>query len=76
MVCSGCQQETNLVTGCVVETIKGHRVFRVQNRNKDDIRCRDCSCLQGKLHHIGCIYEECPLCADMMQTCECGYTKS
>ena len=76
MVCSGCNNETLLVAGCIVETIPDHRVFRVHNRDHSKVRCNDCSCLVGKLHHVGCSYEECPICGDLMQTCDCSYKKS
>jgi hypothetical protein len=34
-------------------------------------KCRDCGCLEGELHELGCFQEKCPFCGHQLQTCNC-----
>lgn len=33
-------------------------------------RCHDCGCKPGKLHHLGCDMEECPVCHGQLLSCD------
>ena len=38
---------------------------------EDPPRCHDYSVLPGFYHHVGCDWEECPLCHDQLLRCTC-----
>src|SRR5215831_10966320 len=35
-------------------------------------RCHDCGVLDGKFHHPGCDWEECPCCRHQLISCSCN----
>ena len=35
------------------------------------IRCHDCNCALGEIHHTGCDVEECPRCHGQLIMCDC-----
>lgn len=37
------------------------------------MRCHDCHCKEGELHHSGCDMERCPFCGNQLITCDCCY---
>jgi hypothetical protein len=34
-------------------------------------KCRECGCLEGELHELGCLQEKCPFCGYQLQSCDC-----
>lgn len=33
-------------------------------------RCHDCGCAVGEFHHVGCDWEQCPVCGEQRLSCE------
>ena len=41
--------------------------------NPENMPCRHCNTISGKLHEPGCDYEQCPKCNSQIMTCDCEF---
>lgn len=70
-VCDYCNREMLDGVSCVAATVDypdGSKLAPVPNGS---IKCHDCLCPPGGIHHPGCDVERCPKCKGQLISCRC-----
>ena len=81
-ICTFCDQEMLTVPSCLVEVLHQDSVaYRLPTYGKERHygrfrprdRCTDCGVRPGRFHHLGCDWQECPVCFGQLLSCGCRF---
>ena len=81
-ICQFCEREMTTASTCSVEAMHrdGVRIEMLPNGTETHcggpgkpVRCHDCGVAPGGFHHLGCDWQQCPVCGGQMFTCGCRF---